>query len=179
MITRRETLLVAVGAGLASFFGVGLAAAADESAVKAFLGSWKHIGGDAELKARDRAIDDVVSGMNGLIRGIARGRLAEANAIASSLVFSADKKSLTVAADGRKYTAPFDGTKKKVKVITGDEMKLHYAFPEKAISQVFEGDDKGRTNHFKHSGKKLVMNVTVTATQLPKKLAYKLTYEPA
>ncbi len=128
----------------------------------------------------DKAIDAACSELSPLIRGIAREQLLSANAIASSIAFSADKKNVTVSADARNYRAPLDGSKVRVRVPTGDEMDLRYAVKTGRVDQLFEGDDRGRTNRYTLGDDDvLVMGVRVFASQLPKDVLYKLTYRRA
>ncbi len=153
--------------------------AGDDDA-KPYVGAFRHAGGDREREARDRAIDDVVAGMSFLVRKIARDRLTSANPIASSLAFSKSDTSLTVVMDTRSFTGPLDGSKTKVKSISGDEMEMSYDISKKSLTQKFEGDGKGRINIFRLDGDKgLDMKVRVYAQQLPKDLVYRLTYERA
>lgn len=172
----RRAVLAATGAASLAALLPGEALAA-EGGEKAFLGGYKHGGGDKEREARDAAIDDVVSGMNIVSRTIARERLRSANAIPAKITFASDGTSLTVSLDGRVYTAPLAGTSVKVTGITGDKLDLSYAISSGKIEQRFSGDGKGRVNTFTKSGDQLVMSVRVYATQLPKDLRYKLTYK--
>ncbi len=174
--TRRQ-LCAAAAAGAAAAWLPAPPALAAEPHHAAFLGSYKHSGGKADLDARDRAIDDVVKGMNVFARGIARDRLKESNPIARAMVFSASDKALTIAMDQRAYTAPLDGSKVKVKGITGDELDLHLVLAAGSLKQVFSAEDKGRINSFSFSGSTLLMHVRVHAEKLPKDLLYKLSYE--
>jgi hypothetical protein len=153
------------------------ATARDKGTIAPFLGSFRHAGGDAEREARDAAIDDVVSGMSFLVRGIARARLRAANAIAGAVRIAAEgDRALTVGFDARSYTAPLDGTAVHVVGITGDELDLRLAFPAGRIEQRFDADGKGRINTFVVSDRTLTIAVRVHSTQLPKELRYTLTY---
>lgn len=172
----RRRILAATGAASLSALVPGEALAAD-GAEKAFLGSYKHSGGDKERELRDKAIEDVVSGMNILSRTIAREKLKSANAIAAAVSFASDGTSLTVTLDTRVYTAPLSGGSVKVTGITGDKLDLSYAISTGKIDQRFSAEGRGRVNGFTRSGDQLVMNVRVHATQLPKDLRYKLTYK--
>ncbi len=178
MPTRRIVLtgLSALAAGTL----LGLSDAYGAGPIAAFLGTYAYDGGDKERKARDKAIDAACSELSPLIRGIAREQLLAANAIASSIAFSADKKNVTVSADARNYRAPLDGSKVRVRVPTGDEMDLRYAVKTGRVDQLFEGDDRGRTNRYTLGDDDvLVMGVRVFASQLPKDVLYKLTYRRA
>jgi len=177
---RRTWLCAATAASLATLIGIPEALAA-KATIKPFIGGYRHVGGDKERKLRDRAIDDATATMSGFVRGIARDMLRSANAIPSRLDFASNKKakSLTVKADEQPFTAPLDGSPVKVKVVTGDLMNLHYDLVEGRLDQIFRGDDRGRTNRFTLASERLVMRVTVSATQLPKNVVYTLTYERA
>jgi len=173
--TSRRAVLAATGtAAVAAVLpNVSLAAPAE----KAFVGTYKHAGGDKEREARDKAIDDVVSGMNFIARPIARDRLKAANPIAATLAISSDATSLTITFDTRTYTAPLSGTSVKVKGITGDELQLSYKVSTGQIEQRFAGEGRGRVNTFTKSDELVVVDVRVHSTQLPKDLKYRLTYK--
>jgi hypothetical protein len=173
----RRVFLLTTGAGVAVYVTSPGQALAGQEAIKPFLGSYRHAGGDKEREDRDKAIDDVVAGMNVFARGIARDRLKASNPIAAKLEMSADAKALTIAMDTRSYTAPLDGSWVKVKAITGDEMDMRFKIADSILDQIFSGDERGRVNAFRPSSGKLVMNVRVHASKLPKDLVYKLTYE--
>ncbi len=180
LLKRRDILGLGGGAATRAVVGVDADSGSEsESAIKAFLGSFKHTGGKADTDGRDRAIDDVVKAMNPLVRSIARSRLKETNPIAASLKLTLVGKSLKSDMDGRAYTAPLDGSTVTVKGITGDELELHLEIASDSFKQVFLGDDKGRTNTFRREGDALVLNVRVHSKQLPKDLLYKLSYGPA
>jgi hypothetical protein len=173
-LKRRHILIAAAGAVAPN---LARAAPSGDDLLKAYVGAFRHTGGDKERIARDRAIEDVVSGMSFLVRKIARDRLTAANAIAVALTFSRTARSLTIAMDDRSFTGPLDGSKTKVKSIGGDEMDMSYQISRDSVTQNFERDGRGRTNTFTLDGdKSLRMNVRVFADQLPKDLVYELTY---
>ncbi len=180
-ISRRPFLIMTSALGVSALFGSTSAFAAGNSKhIKPFLGSYSYVGGKKEEEARDKAIEESISNM-GLFKSMARNTLLLANQIPQSLSFATEKKGgiLVVKADKEAFKAPTNGDPVDVIVVTGDEMSMHYDIVEAHIDQIFEGDDKGRTNRFKHKDEKLVMHVTVHATQLAKNLVYKLTYEKA
>lgn len=153
--------------------------AGNAEAVQSFVGRYKHVGGAKEREALARAIEDVVAKMSPLVRGIARSRLTETNLVAPTLAISATARDVTVAYGQRGYTGPLDGRPVKVKVMTGDEMSLHYAITENEIRQVFAGDQKGSVNTYRRSEARVVRRSRVYASQLPVDLIYDLTYERA
>lgn len=177
MLTLPRRKLIELAGAAATLALLPREAFAEESPVSAFLGTFKHTGGEKEREARDKAIEDVVADMSFISRGIARDKLKQSNPIVQSLGFAADAKNLTVAMDARSYKGPLDGSRVKVKTILGDEMDMHFKIKRAALDQVFSGDEKGRVNAFRFDTKKLVFHVRVHASALPKDLVYKLTYE--
>ncbi|MFO0550445.1 MAG: hypothetical protein U0271_18770 [Polyangiaceae bacterium] len=170
-------LYVGASAALGSIFVASEAFGAD--ALKPFLGAYKFVGGKKEIAARDKAIEEAVAGIGALFRGVARDMLRAANEIPEKIAIETKKQSLTVKADDAPFTAPTDGSAVRVKVVTGDVMRMHYDIASGQLDQIFEGDDRSRTNSFTKAKDKLLLEVTVTADALPKDLVYKLTYEPA
>lgn len=175
---RRQTLGGIIGA-VASSCAFASSARAAKSPADPYLGTYAFAGGESEREERDKAIEDVVSGMSFVVRGIARDRLKTANPIAAAIAITLDGSSLTVRADTRTHTAPIDGTKVKVKGITGDDMMMHFDISDERLDQIFLADDKGRRNRFVADGRKLTLNVRVHADKLPKALLYRLTYQRA
>jgi hypothetical protein len=174
----RRGLLYATGAASLSLLLPRELLAAD-GAEKAYHGSYKYAGGDKEREARDAAIEDVISGLNILIRPIARDRLKSAMATAAAISITSDATNLTVSLDSLVYTAPLTGGSVKATGITGDKLNLSYAISSAKIDQKFSGDQGGRVNTFTKSGDQLVMNVRVHSDKLPKDLKFKLTYKKA
>ena len=172
-IRRREIL-----SGLAALLPVAAVpslAFADNSPVKSFVGTYAYAGDAAERKARDAAIDDVVSSMTPIARGIARDKLQEATAIPSHVVFAADTKNLTVT-EKEPLTAPLDGSPVDVKGYDDSDMKLTYEIAKDQIVQKLSGDGKGRKTNYALDAASLRVHVHVYAKQLPKPLDYDLTF---
>lgn len=173
-LSRRDALRATGAAALVTLFPRELLAGPVE-ACQAFLGSFVHAGGAKEREALDSAIEEVVAGMNILVRPIARDRLKGSNVIAQAGQISCDGKALTVVVDKRSYTAPVDGRSVKV-VVSGDELDLKYRVSDGSIEQTFSAEDSGRVNTLSLHDRDLVMRVRVYSNQLPKDLKYKLTY---
>lgn len=172
----RRGLLHATGAASLSMLLPGELLAAD-GAEKAYHGTYKYAGGDKEREARDAAIEDAISGLNILIRPIARDRMKAAMAINSAITITSDATNLTISLDSLAYAAPLAGGSVKVTGITGDKLNLSYSISSSKIDQKFSGDQGGRVNTFTKSGDQLVMNVRVHSDKLPKDVKYKLTYK--
>ncbi len=173
-LTRRDLLVV----GGASVLSIALprVAHADACEVKSFLGTYEFAGGDSERRDLDQAIDSVVSSMNFLVRGIARSKLKKANPVIQTISIAQDATTMTVTLDDRVYRAPLDGSKVGVKSILGDDMSMAYLIAPMMLSQLFTGDEKGRTNQFSATEAGCTMLVRVFASRLPKDLNYALSY---
>jgi hypothetical protein len=152
-----------------------------DKAVAALTGEFRWIGGTAERKARDKAIDDVVDGMNFIVRGIARKRLKQANPIPRLVrIRRAGEDVLVIRIDKRVYRAKIGGPAVTVVGITGDELKLTHRVVDNRVVQRFEGESGGRVNTFtplgKGDDKGMKLRVRVFSDKLPKDLVYGLSY---
>jgi hypothetical protein len=152
-----------------------LRAAKDDDA-KRFVGRYHYSGGEKEVKARDEAIDGVVSEMNFLVRSIARSRLKASTPITAALRITSTPQQLTVSIGALSYTGPLNGRSVKVVGITGDELDMHYRVSAKRLEQIFKGERGGRVNTFTRNGATLGLSVRVFSPKLPKELRYKLSY---
>lgn len=143
-----------------------------------FVGTFAFVGGEAERRARDAAIEDVVDDMNLFARPIARDKLRAGNEIAERLEIAVEGDAITVAFDGRPFVAGLDGSPRRVKGILGDELDYHVEVAGTQLRQVFKGDRGGRSNAIRRQGGKVAIDVKVTSSRLPKPLQYRLTYAP-
>lgn len=177
--SRFSRRIILVGAGAAA--GAALFPRDARAALKvdALLGGYKHAGGEKERQALAAAIEDVVGRMSSLVREVARDRLKAANPIPSSLTLAADKKSFMLAYDEELFAAPLDGTAVNVRASTGEQMSLKIQLTESSLNQLFSAEDKARENKLQLASGKLLIDVKVRATQLPKALSYQLTYARA
>lgn len=148
----------------------------EDSPARPFVGSYRFVGGDTERTNVDKAIDDSISSMSALIRGIARGRLKAANQVPDQLTFRGDARTFAVLVDDRQYVGNVDGSPLKVETVTGDVMDLRYKFGP-MLEQSFSDEEKERVNTFELRGSQLIMHVRVHAGQLPKDVVYDLTFE--
>jgi hypothetical protein len=168
-----------VGAVSSVEHSAGQAAAADEAtAIDPFVGVYRFSGGEREKQGIADAIDDVVSEMNILARGIARDRLTESNRAPSVLEVQRDGRRITVTFDDRTYTADLDGPAVDVTGSTGDPLKLTYRLRGDKLVQDFKGERGGRINTFSTDGEGTIrVQVKVHSTKLPKPLVYRLSFE--
>jgi hypothetical protein len=152
--------------------------APEASQLETLTGSYRFIGGQAEIDALEAAIDDVVSDMNLLARGIARRRLRKASEIPAGLAISLSGRVLTVMIADAAYSAPLDGTAVKVRGPSGDSLMLRHRVLGKAtLWQQFAGDDGIRVNTCERmAGKRMRVRVTIRSEKLPKALAYSMTF---
>lgn len=146
-------------------------------AADAIVGKYRFVGGRADHEARDAAIEDVVSEMNVLVRGIARDRLREANPIPGHITLLRKGDALAIAFDQRRYEARLDGAATEVVGITGDKLSYHVELVPKGVRQKFDGDGGGRTNTLEVQGDgRLDVSVEVRSARLPAPLRYRLAF---
>ena len=176
-LDRRSFLLGT--AGIATFLATSPGFATEAPQLTDVLGTFKHVGGDAERRAVASAIEDVVRDMSALIRPVARARLIEANPVPDSLSLKSQGQRVTLAYAEESYAATLDGPPADVVTHAGDDLKLRVSWRKGALHQLFTGDEKSRTNLFRREGDKLAIYVTVQAQALPKELVYRLSYARA
>jgi hypothetical protein len=172
-ISRRGFVLGAVACTFATF----VCREADaEPAIAPLLGTFRFVGGVAEKRALNRAIERAVADVSFLFRGTARDRLRYANPIPEKLVLAADDERFSLAYKRERFTAPLDGKKVKVKSSTGQAMWLRLVRGAASIDQIFATDSGTRTNRLTPIDSGIVVDVTVRAHQLSRPVSYRLTY---
>jgi hypothetical protein len=158
-------------------------AAADppESAIQQFVGTYTYVGGDAEIEALDRAIDEVVDQMNFFIRGIARRRLRAPNLPSKEVgVFVENGQIRIERPEHPEVSAPQDG-----RTITwrhpsdGDVFQVSHGIDDEGVLyQRFEGERSVSRNRFVLGSdeKRLTIHTVIAADRLPAPLRFKMTY---
>jgi hypothetical protein len=163
--------------------GTAIAAAqAVDPALQRFVGTYSYVGGDAEIRALDEAIDQVVSQMSFLIRGIARRRLRAPNLPSKEVGVFVENGKIRIHRPGQpEVSAPADG-----KPITwrhpddGEVFRVRHGVDEEGILyQRFEGERSVSRNRFilSEDAKRLSIQTVITADRLPAPLRFRMSYE--
>jgi hypothetical protein len=182
----RRTLAVSVllfEAAVAVCCGPAVAMAeASDSALQPFAGTYRYVGGDAEIKALDRAIGEVVDQMNFFIRGIARRRLRAPNLPSEEVSVFIEKGQIRITRPGQpEVSAPADG-----KPITwrhpsdGDVFEVSHGIDDEgALYQRFVGERSVSRNRFvlSEDEERLTIHTVITADRLPAPLRFDMTYQ--
>lgn len=172
-----------LGAMLATCVAASIVLAqAPNPGLQRFAGTFEYVGGDADIKALDRAIDDVVGQMNFFIRGIARRRLRAPNLPSKEVGVFLESAQIRIERPGQpEVSAPANG-----KPITwrhptdGDVFKVSHGLDQGgALYQRFEGESSVSRNRFvlSEDGKRLVIQTVITADRLPAALRFEMTYQ--
>ena len=158
------------------------AADAPDAAIQQFVGTYTYVGGEPEIKALDRAIDEVVDQMNFFIRGIARRRLRAPNLPSKEVSVFVEKEQIRIERPGQpEVSAPADG-----RLITwrhpsdGDVFQVSHGIDDDGVLyQRFEGERSVSRNRFilGKNKKRLTIHTVITADRLPAPLRFKMTYE--
>jgi hypothetical protein len=152
-------------------------AASPEAPITAFIGRYEWVGGKPEQQVVWRKIEGIASSFNLFAQGIVRSKLAESNQIAKQIRIEADSETLVVYHDEKTASAPLDGGAAKFKAINGEQMDLSFKVEPQTITQTFAGKGKGQVNSYTLDGDTLTVHVSIKASQLPRELAYDLTYK--
>lgn len=149
---------------------------AANSPARPFVGTYRVVQRDVQNAEVHGAIEEVVGKMNGFIRGFARDRLIEANAVPEKIEVKAGDDLVAISIDDQTSVAPTDGRTVKQTVYTGETMDVAVKVGER-MEESFHGEDRGRVNTFELRGDVLVMHVRIYADQLPQDLEYDLEFE--
>jgi hypothetical protein len=157
-------------------------AQASNAALERYAGSYRYIGGEAEIQALDRAIDEVVDQMNFLIRGIARRRLRAPNLPSKTVRVVVAQGQIRIERPGQpEVSAPADGTPITWRhPIDGDVFQVSHGLDAKGVLyQRFEGKQSISRNRFvlSHEEERLTIHTTITANRLPAPLRFEMSYE--
>ncbi len=155
---------------------------AADSDPQGYNGTYRYVGGDAEIEALDEAIDEVVSQMNFFIRGIARRRLRAPNLPSKEVTISIEDDEICIDRPGQpKVSAPANG-----KPITwrhpddGDVFEVRHGIDEDGVLyQRFKGERSVSRNRFvlSEDGEDLTIHTEITADRLPGPLRFKMSYK--
>jgi len=157
-------------------------AKASQTELQRFVGTYRYVGGDEEIRALDRAIEDVVAQMNFFIRGIARRRLRAPNLPSKEVSVLSENGQIRIVRPGQpEVSAPADGEPITWRHPTdGDVFRVSHGIDHKgALSQRFEGDRSVSRNRFvlDEDAKRMTIHTEITADRLPAPLRFEMTYE--
>lgn len=141
-----------------------------------FVGDFRDGAPEANLSGRDEAIEGVVAELNVMLRDLARRKIKEGNPVVQSLEVSLDGENVAVVADGRRRTAPLDGSVTSTVGATGVELEYRVSMRGASFVEHFEGGGGTRTNVYTRTSSGLRVKVIVTSPRLPKDLVYTLQY---
>lgn len=155
---------------------------APDPVLQQFVATYAYVGGDKEIQALDRAIDEVVDQMNFFIRGIARRRLRAPNLPSKKVSVFVENGQIRIERPGQpEVSAPADGRPITWRHPTdGDVFQVsHGVDDEGVLYQRFEGERSVSRNRFVlgKNKKRLTIHTVITADRLPAPLRFKMTYE--
>lgn len=153
-----------------------------DAALERFIGTYRYVGGEDEIQALDRAIDEVVAQMNFFVRGIARRRLRAPNLPSKEVTVVAENEQIRIVRPGQpEVSAPADGEPITWRhPIDGDVFRVRHGIDAQgALYQRFEGDRSVSRNRFVlgKDAKRMTIHTEITADRLPTPLRFKMTYE--
>ncbi|MFP5503687.1 MAG: hypothetical protein ACLGIN_14445 [Candidatus Sericytochromatia bacterium] len=154
-----------------------VALAAPAFAAPKLEGTFVHV--SAESDSIDKAIEQAVTKVNFLIRGIAHSRLKATNEPYGRITFDLAPKQITITMDDRKpIVTPASGQAIKWKREDGEVFDVSTRWVGESLEQTFSAEDGKRVNRFSlgPDGQKLTMKVTVSSGKLPQPLTYTLVY---
>lgn len=191
MRSRRDTLHVRPGktGALAlvaiAMLGTALAAApraaSGQETEPAVLGRYTLDEPISRVQTRiERAIERSIADMNALIRGIARGRIADYTPVVRNLRIAVHGDLIAVSLDGRTLRSNADGSRRDITMPTGDEGQITCRLQETRLTQSFLFDQGTRRHVFTlRPDGKLVLQVSMGSEQLPAPVSYSMRFRPS
>lgn len=145
-----------------------------------FTGKWAHIGGTEEKEASLAAVSTVTAEMNGLIRGVAQGRLEESVRIDATMEIAEAEGIVTITRSEREkpFVAPASGKTFETINDEGDEAKGSLKLEGDTIQTRVETDDGGgeRTYRIDDQGQ-LEIVTRIFSPRLPGDVVYTTHYK--
>ena len=141
-----------------------------------------YAGGQAGRDAIEQAVDEAIADMNVLIRGIARKRLLEANAVIEHFAFALEGDPVVASyVGGRIIAAPRSGKSITWTDQYGEKIQVSHHYADGKLVQKMVGSKGRRTNIYRFSDDEqtMSMSVEIVAAQLPAAVRYRVTYRRA
>lgn len=142
-------------------------------------GRFRFVGGAAERRAQQAAIEALADEMNFLIRGYVRRKLEETNPIPTTLRYAVVPGGLSVEIPGIPViVAPTDGSRVVWKDQFGERVRLQQNLSGRRLTQNFRGEQGSRTivHRLSPDGQRLTFSVEIRSRHLPWPLRYRLSY---
>jgi len=155
-----------------------VAMSAETAEQEPLAGSYKYVGGDAQVKALYASVEGVVKKMNFFVRGIARKRLRKPNMPSAELYLTISPTTITVAQTGRvTVVAPWDGTPMKWRSPEGTFTVTH-VIDDGILLQTMDGKNSHSTNRFvlDEDGVTLKVRTKIVSSRLPGPVVFVMTY---
>ena len=117
--------------------------------VSAFAGEFRWVEDAEEAGGIERAIEGVVSGVNFLVRGLARSRLSDANGVKTDLEIGVDEGGVMIAFGEGRLAAPIDGAPIERTNPHGEPVTIRHRLEGRSLVQTIEGEQGGQTRVFR------------------------------
>jgi hypothetical protein len=166
--------------GLVFGVAVGVVAAANDAEVMSRLeGRWVYGGGEPERQARQNAIEETVSQMSWIARGMARKRITASTVIHEHYVITLNGGTVTIAEDDFKgHSAPWNGTEVEIAKDQGGPATLTRSVDDGGLRSHWHQKRGAGTEIYcvSKDGESMVVTVIVSSPRLPSEVSYELTY---
>jgi hypothetical protein len=167
----------AVAAVIAALTGAS-ATATEPASGAPLAGSYRYVGGDAEVKAMYASVEGVVKKMSFIVRGIARKRLRKPNLPSPELDLLIGPTSITITRTGQgSVVAPRSGAPGKWRSSDG-AFTVRCVLKGRALIQTIDGKDSHSTNRYTldEDGATLRVQTRIASSRLPGPVVFAMTY---
>jgi hypothetical protein len=174
---RRSPFLI-LGALLLSLSHGSSTAWADPAEFSPWLGSYKAVAPSQAKDTIEHAIEKSTSSMGLLRRSVARSRLEKTNSPYKVVRIANAGDEVVTDFDGRRYSAPSDGSPEKGKDPEGKKVTVSFRAEGSTLRGRYVGEDGEKLIDFERSpdGQQLTVHVTVLSKKLPEPIHYSMRY---
>lgn len=167
----------ALAAGDAEAEAIAAAAGVSQTEADRFVGRYTFAGGEAQRSALRDAIEELVAQLNAMIRGVARGKLAETNPVFETIAIERKGGQLVLSYGDHTNACNLDGSGSDVEGIDGSSLTCRLSMQGDALVHRVDGSRGGRVNTLTlGKGGRLTMSTRVHSKLMPADLRYTLTF---
>ena len=139
-------------------------------------GDWRFVGGAPERRGISDAIDASLDALNPVMREIVAAQLRNTNRAYPSFSIATEGTDIVTRVNGRSLRTPADGSAREVTTAEGRTAQATQRITGAQMLQVLRNPRGTRTHRFSAQGDRMVVQVRIESSHLPRAVEYRLTY---
>jgi hypothetical protein len=139
-------------------------------------GAWHHVAKTGEAEKMRAEVDEVVSEMSFLIRGVARSRLRDECQPYNEIQIRLADEQVWIRTDLGVLTSPLDEPVMR-DGHDGKKVRVHRWLRDGELHETLSTSRGSRTNHYRVRGEQLHVDSTIRSSRLPRPVKFTYTYQ--